>query len=158
MSASRFLIQHKCTELLRKLLWHQQYWRVWYIPVDLQANDIGSALTLVHLFSTRIFINSMLWLLFVAIELGLTGDTPNVTGNTVDIQFLLQGCADVSCSVSGGSPANLPPAQDCKCQCYSYRCTWKIEYLYMMNKTTHTHTWLCLESKGEKASYVMRWN
>ena len=51
--------------------------------------------------------------LCVAVELGLTGDTPNVTGNTVDIQFLLQGCADVSCSLTGGNPNNLPPAQDC---------------------------------------------
>jgi len=36
-----------------------------------------------------------------------------VTGDTVDIQFLLQGCASVNCSLTRGS-TDLPP-QDCKC-------------------------------------------
>jgi len=45
-------------------------------------------------------------------EISFTGDTPMVTGDTVDVQFLLQGCASVTCSLTRGSTV-LPP-QDCK--------------------------------------------
>ena len=66
------------------------------------------------------------WLLCAALgEVCFTGDTPMVTGDTVDVQFLLQGCASVTCSLTRGS--TVLPSQDCKwiaatlCACF---CTW----------------------------------